>query len=135
MQYFFFLLLKFILSLPFYFNNSLVLPHPLVSEHRYSPIPFAYTRCSVVDYFYFVLSGDTRANENTNLISMHLILARQHNNISSLLRAFNPFWNDEMLYQESRRILAAQLQHITYNEFLPGIIGRCGDVIVTDLIG
>ncbi|KAK7580575.1 hypothetical protein V9T40_001204 [Parthenolecanium corni] len=73
---------------------------------------------------YCFISGDTRANENTNLVSIHLILARQHNNISNQLRAFNPFWDDETLYQETRRIVAAQLQHITYNEFLPSILGE-----------
>lgn len=69
-------------------------------------------------------AGDSRANENTNLISIHLILARQHNNISNQLRDLNPFWDDETLYQETRRIVSAQLQHITYNEFLPSILGE-----------
>lgn len=68
-------------------------------------------------------SGDTRANENLHLTSMHLLWARHHNYLSTQLLEYNPHWNDETLFQEARRILAAQLQHITYNEFLPILLG------------
>lgn len=68
-------------------------------------------------------SGDTRANENLHLTSMHLIWARHHNYLAGQLEMVNPQWDDETLFQEARRILAAQLQHITYNEFLPILLG------------
>lgn len=73
---------------------------------------------------YCFASGDSRSNENLHLTSMHLLWARHHNYLAEGLRLVNPQWNDEVLFQESRRILAAQMQHITYNEFLSVIIGK-----------
>ncbi|XP_075215946.1 uncharacterized protein LOC142321606 [Lycorma delicatula] len=72
---------------------------------------------------YCFASGDPRANENIYLTTLHLIMARQHNSIAGQLAAINPDWDDEKLFQESRKIVAAQMQHVTYNEFLPVILG------------
>ncbi|XP_040171209.1 LOW QUALITY PROTEIN: chorion peroxidase [Anopheles arabiensis] len=69
-------------------------------------------------------SGDARANENLHLTSMHLIWARHHNSLARGLARANPHWDDERLFQEARRILAAQMQHITYAEFVPVIVGN-----------
>jgi Animal haem peroxidase. len=54
---------------------------------------------------------------------MHLLWARQHNLVADQLAAFNPSWEDEHVFQEARRIVVAQLQHITYAEFLPVLLG------------
>lgn len=69
-------------------------------------------------------SGDDRSNENLLLTSMHLLFARHHNFLARGLQAENPQWNDETIFQEARKILGAQMQHITYNEFLPILLGK-----------
>ncbi|KAJ0182823.1 hypothetical protein K1T71_002192 [Dendrolimus kikuchii] len=69
-------------------------------------------------------TGDDRANENLHLTTMHLLWARQHNRVAVILKGLNPTWDDETVFQESRKIISAQMQHITYSEFLPSILGK-----------
>ena len=65
------------------------------------------------------LAGDSRANENPLLTSMHTLFAREHNRICENLHTENPNWSDEMLYQSARKEVGAILQAITYFEWLP----------------
>ncbi len=67
--------------------------------------------------------GDVRANENPALASLHTIFAREHNRRCDELRAINPFAHDEELYQAARRWVGSLIQQITYNEFLPALLG------------
>ncbi|KAF8785936.1 Peroxidasin like protein [Argiope bruennichi] len=69
------------------------------------------------------LSGDIRVNLLMPLMTVHTMWLREHNRLASELSQINPQWDDETLYQESRKITIAEYQHITYKEFLPIIFG------------
>lgn len=62
-------------------------------------------------------------NEQTGLTAMHTIWLREHNRVATALADLNRNWDDPRIYDEARRIVIAQLQHITYNEFLPLLLG------------
>uniref|UniRef100_A0A0N5ABK1 Chorion peroxidase n=1 Tax=Syphacia muris TaxID=451379 RepID=A0A0N5ABK1_9BILA len=70
-----------------------------------------------------LFSGNPQSNLIISNSAMQILWRRQHNFIAKQLKEINPTWNDEQLYQESRAIVTAQIQYITYNEFLPLIIG------------
>ena len=69
------------------------------------------------------LAGDVRANENVALTSMHTLWAREHNRIAAELAAGDSSLNDEQLYQQARELVVAEIQAVTYNEFLPALLG------------
>ncbi|XP_064483549.1 uncharacterized protein LOC135396484 [Ornithodoros turicata] len=68
-------------------------------------------------------SGDPRVNSNLGLAIMHTVWLREHNRVAKQLAQLNPDWDDETLFQESRRIVGAEMQHITFKEFLPTLLG------------
>ncbi|HEY6583598.1 MAG TPA: peroxidase family protein [Gaiellaceae bacterium] len=65
-----------------------------------------------------MVAGDTRANENIALTATHTLFAREHNRI---VDALPRRLSEETKFQIARRIVGAEQQFITYDEFLPAL--------------
>lgn len=69
------------------------------------------------------LAGDVRANEQVGLTAMHTLFVREHNRLATEVeRRFSFLTQDEIFYI-TRSLVNAEIQIITYNEFLPALIG------------
>lgn len=90
------------------------------------------------------LAGDVRANEQVALTATHTLFMREHNRLAEELKmrldggdtlliakrdaAIAEVGNGvddegDFLYQSARKVIGAHLQSITYNEFLPVLLG------------
>lgn len=64
------------------------------------------------------VAGDTRANENIGLTAVHTLFAREHNRI---VAALPRTLSEEERFQIARRVVGAEIQYITYTQFLPSL--------------
>jgi hypothetical protein len=71
-----------------------------------------------------VFTGDIRAAENVALLSMHTLFTREHNRMVAELAERDPSLTDDQLFDAARARVEAIMQAITYNEFLPILIGK-----------
>jgi hypothetical protein len=69
------------------------------------------------------LAGDVRANENIELSAVHTLFLREHNRIADQIHQLLPNLSDETVFQAARAIVIAEVQSITFNEFLPALLG------------
>jgi peroxidase len=69
-------------------------------------------------------AGDVRANENIELTSLQTLFVREHNYWATKIAAGNSSLSDEQVYQQARAIVIAEIQAITYNQWLPSILGQ-----------
>ena len=69
------------------------------------------------------VAGDFRANEQVGLTVMHTLFVREHNQLADAIRAGEPGLTGDEVYERARAIVAAQMQVITYREFLPVLLG------------
>lgn len=70
------------------------------------------------------ITGDIRSNENVALFAMHALFAREHNRLVDELAAADPTLTTAELFQGARARVEAIMQAITYNDFLPKLIGE-----------
>ena len=70
-----------------------------------------------------MMAGDVRAQENPALTALQTLFVREHNYQVDQLAAQHPDWDGNHLYQEARAIVGAEIAHITYDEFLPKLLG------------
>jgi len=79
--------------------------------------------CSFQQQHDCYLGGDIRMQDNTYLTLFDRVFVLEHNRIATELYKLNPTWDDDILYQEARKINIAQYQHIIYYELLPILLG------------
>ncbi len=88
------------------------------------------------------LAGDIRVNEQLGLISVHTLFVREHNRLADKITdvldngngskadKLNELFEEsglsrgDFIYESARRLVGAEIQTITYNEFLPFLLGK-----------
>ena len=83
------------------------------------------------------IAGDVRANEQAGLTAMHSLFVREHNRLAqdiddrltanepALVQKFNDsgLSQGDFIYEAARAVVGAQMQIITYEEFIPVLLG------------
>lgn len=69
------------------------------------------------------IAGDVRANEQSALTATHTLLVREHNRLADEYAAANPGASDNELYWMARRAVSSIMHAITYEEWLPLVLG------------
>ena len=84
------------------------------------------------------LAGDIRANEQVSLTVMHTLFVREHNRLADEIKlrldandqlltealSDSGLTQEDFIFQSARAIVAAEIQQVTYNEFLPILLGQ-----------
>jgi len=70
------------------------------------------------------LAGDVRAQENPDLTALQVLFVREHNYQVDRLHDQHPNWSGDKLYEMAKAITTAEMVNITYNEWLPHLLGE-----------
>ncbi len=90
---------------------------------------------NVTNYF---VSGDVRANEQVGLAATHTLFMREHNRLADDIKTrldsgetalVNKFQDsglseDDFIFESARKVVGAQMQIITYDQWLPVVLGK-----------
>lgn len=71
----------------------------------------------------FFVAGDVRVNEQVGLMAIQTLFVREHNFWADRIRLDQPQLDDDAVYQQARALVAAEIQAVTYREFLPVLLG------------
>jgi Animal haem peroxidase len=72
----------------------------------------------------YFLAGDLRSNEQLGLTAMHTLFMREHNFWADVFHVAEPWLDDDGIYLRARAIVGAEIQIITYRDFLPLLLGN-----------
>lgn len=67
--------------------------------------------------------GDTRGDVHPGFTLLVTAQLRYHNKIAEQLAVIRTDWDDDRLYQESKKIVTAMHQHITYTQWVDSLLG------------
>lgn len=68
-------------------------------------------------------AGDVRSTEHSILTALHTLWMREHNRLCGTVLRERPYWSQEQAFWKARQIVIAKIQHITYTQWLPAMLG------------
>lgn len=70
------------------------------------------------------IAGDVRVNEQAGLTAMHTLWMREHNFWADKIGQTNKTLTGDQIFEAARALVTYEMQSITFNEFLPVILGE-----------
>ena len=55
---------------------------------------------------------------------MHTLFFNEHNRVATLIYKKHQTWNDDKIFQETRKIVIGEFQNVVYTQYLQIILGK-----------